>query len=76
MGEIVDLDEEGLVSIDVGRTKGIEPGSVLAVQGRDEYHPQRLVVVSLEDDSCIAVEPNPQSSNAPLAVGMRVVTPK
>ena len=36
------------------------PQSALAVQGRGWYHPRRLVVASIEAESCIAVDPNPE----------------
>jgi hypothetical protein len=74
--EIVELMEDGRVRVDAGKANGIEPESVLAVQGRDEYEPRRLVVVSIKDDSCIAVDPNPERSKSLLAVGMRLVAQK
>jgi hypothetical protein len=36
----------------------------------------RIVVVSIEDESCIAVDPNPEPTSAPLKVGMHLVTQK
>ena len=74
MGEIVEVMDDGRVRVDMGKAKGIEPESVLAVQGRDRYGARRLVVVSIDDESCIAVDPDPERSSAPLEVGMHLVT--
>jgi hypothetical protein len=76
VGKIVELMDDGRVRINVGKTRGIVPESVLAVQGRNVYDPRRLVVVSIEDESCIAVDPNPERSKSPLEVGLHLVTQK
>jgi hypothetical protein len=73
IGTITQVIEEGCVKMDAGKAIGIELGGVLAVQGRERYGPQRLFVVSVEDECCIAKEPDLGPSGPPLSVGQRVV---
>jgi hypothetical protein len=72
-GEIVEAMEGGCVKIDAGKAKGIHIGGVLTVQGREQYGPQRLFVVSVEDESCIAKKPGLGHAEPPLTVGRHVV---
>jgi hypothetical protein len=72
-GKIIEVMDGGRVKIDAGKAKGIELGGVLAVQGRENYRPRFLFVASVEDESCIAKEPEPEPVEPPLAVGRCVV---
>jgi hypothetical protein len=73
IGRIVKIMEGGRVKIDLGSAKGIATGHVLAVQGRDRNGPQRLLVVSVETETCIAEEVRMSSAGLPLEVGRYVV---
>ncbi len=72
-GKIIEVMDGGRVKIDVGKSKGIELGGVLALQGRENYRPRFLFVVSVEDGSCIGKDPDLGSAEPPLSVGQRVV---
>ena len=73
IGKVIAVLEGGRLKIDLGSAKGIEVGNVLAVQGRERYGPQRLFVVTVEIETCIAEEPKLGSTGAPLGVGRCVV---
>ena len=73
IGKVIAVQNGGRVKIDLGSAKGIEVGNVLAVQGRDRYGPQRLFVVTVETETCIAEESKLGSTQTPLEVGKCVV---
>jgi hypothetical protein len=75
IGKIVEVMEGGRVKLDLGSTDGIQQGSILVVQGRDQVFPRRLEVVSHHEKSSLAVEPEPtrRESDPPLQVGRNVV---
>lgn len=73
IGRIVKIMEGGRVRIDLGSAQAIAAGHVLAVQGRERDGPQRLLVVSVENEVCIAEEARLGSAGPPLEVGRYVV---
>ena len=73
IGKIVEVMDAGRVKIDAGKAKGIELGGVLAVQGRENYRPRFLFVASVEDESCIAKEPEPEPAEPRLTIDGRIV---
>ncbi len=75
IGQIVELMEEGRVKLDLGSNDGIQKGSILAVQGREDIEPRRVKVLSTQERSCIAVEPLWDPSDKLLVVGRNVVMP-
>ncbi len=73
LGKIVGIIDADRARVDVGKTSGIQPATVLVVRGRDRYGPQRLFVESVEDDQCIVGLPDYTSSEIPLELGLSVV---
>jgi hypothetical protein len=73
LGKIVGIIDANRARVDVGKNSGIQPATVLVVQGRDRYGPQRLSVESVEDDHCVVGLPDYTSSEIPLELGLSVV---
>jgi hypothetical protein len=73
LGKIAGIIDGDRVRVDVGKTSGIQRDTVLVVQGRDRYGPQRLLVESVEDEYCIVRLPKYRSSEIPLELGLSVV---
>jgi hypothetical protein len=73
MGKIVGIMDGDRAKVDVGKASGIQRETVLVIRGRDQYGPQRLFVVSVEDEYCIAGQPDYKSSESPLELGLSVV---
>jgi hypothetical protein len=77
IARIIEVRDGGLVKIDAGKSNGVPTAhGVLAVQGRGRYHPIRLFVTSVADDTSIARLPDSPSQAPPLAVGQYVVLRK
>jgi hypothetical protein len=77
IARIIEVRDGGLVKIDAGKSNGVPTAhGVLAVQGRGRYHPIRLFITSVADDTSIARLPDLPSQAPPLAVGQYVVVRK
>lgn len=72
IGTITEVAETGRARIDVGSADGLRVGSRLIVQGRNRWK-RELDVVSVNENTCEAVDDMPSDSQAPLEAGWTVV---